>query len=111
MHDGGTMHATIRRYTVKPTFDRKTIDELKRRMESQFLPRVQDIRGFHSYYALTVSDRELITIGIFEDASGGTESTRRAAEFVKNDPVRDRLTGPEVLEGEVLVSKESAVPA
>lgn len=103
------MYATIRRYTPKGSVDKKTIDDLKRRIESGFVPTVQEIRGFHCYYVLNTGNNELVTIGIFDDKTGATESTRRAAEFVKKDPDKDRLGTPQVHEGELLVMKEAAV--
>lgn len=105
------MYAIIRRYTTKGTVTEDTIKDLKRRIEDGFLPIVQDVRGFHSYYALTVGTRELVTVGVFDDKAGATESTRRAADFVKKDPMKDQLGSPEVIEGELLVSKEAAVGA
>jgi hypothetical protein len=105
------MYATIRRYTPKSGVDKKAIDELKRRIEDRFVPTVQEIRGFHGYYFVNAGKDELVSIGIFEDKTGATESTRRAAEFVKNDPMKDRLGAPEVHEGELLVMKEGTVAA
>jgi hypothetical protein len=106
------MFATIRRYTPKTgTVDQKTLDDLKHRIEDGFVPIAQEIRGFHGYYAVNVGNKELVTISIFEDKTGATESTRRAAEFVKKDPMKDQLGSPEVFEGELLVSKEAAVAA
>ncbi len=104
------MYAIIRRYTPKAgAVTRKDFDDLKRRMEDGFLPLVQDIRGFHSYYAVNVGDKALVTIGLFEDKTGATESTRRAAEFVKKDPAKEKLGSPEIIEGDLLVLKEAAV--
>ena len=104
------MYATIRRYTPKTgTVDQKAFDDLKRRIEDGFLPIVQDVRGFHCYYAVNVGGKELVTISLFEDKTGAAESTRRAADFVKKDPLKDQLGKPEVIEGELLVSKEAAL--
>ncbi len=106
------MHAIIRRYTPKTgKVDQKAFDDLKRRIEEGFVPLVQDIRGFHCYYAVNVGNKELITIGLFEDKTGAAESTRRAAEFVKKDPMKDQLGSPEIHEGDLLVLKEAAVAA
>jgi hypothetical protein len=106
------MYATIRRYAPKTgSIDSKAIDDLKHRIEGGFLPIVQNIRGFHSYYAVNVGNKELVTIGLFEDKTGAAESTRKAAEFVKKDPMKDQLGNPEVLEGDLLVSREAAVAA
>jgi hypothetical protein len=104
------MYATIRRYTPKTgTLDQKAFDDLKHRIEEGFLPLIQDIRGFHCYYSVNVGNRELVTISLFEDKTGAAESTRRAADFVKKDPMKDQLGSPEILEGNLLVSKEAAV--
>jgi hypothetical protein len=103
------MYATIRRYTPKSGVNQKAIDDFKNRIESNFVPTLQDIRGFHCYYLATAGTKELVSIGIFEDQNGTSESTRRAAEFVKTDPLKDQLGSPEVFEGEVLVSKEALV--
>jgi hypothetical protein len=107
----GAMYATIRRYTPKTgtTLDQKTFDDLKHRIEDGFLPIVQEIRGFHCYYTVNVGNKELVSISIFEDKTGAAESTRRAADFVKKDPMKDQLGSPEILEGDLLVSKEAAV--
>jgi hypothetical protein len=105
------MYVTIRKYTPKGKVDQKTLDDLKNRKNDGFLPMVQDIRGFHSYYAVNVGDKQLVTIGVFEDRTAAAESTRRAGEFVKKDPMKDQLGSPEILEGEVLTSKEAAVGA
>jgi hypothetical protein len=106
------MYATIRRYTPKPgAVDQKAIEDLKHRIEDRFVARVSDIRGFHCYYAVNVDNKELVTIGLFEDKSGASESTRRAAEFVKNDPLKDKLGTPQIFEGNLIVMKEPAVAA
>ena len=105
------MFATIRRYTAKGTVDKKALDDLKRRIEDDFLPMAQDIRGFHGYYAVNVDNRQLVTVSLFDDKTGAAESTRRAADFVKKDPMKDQLGTPEVLEGDLLVAKEAGVGA
>jgi hypothetical protein len=106
----GAMYATIRRYTPKTgTVDLKAFNELKHRIEDGFIPIAQDIRGFHCYYAVNVGNKELVTISLFEDKTGAAESTRRAADFVKKDPLKDQLGSPEIFEGELLVLKEAAV--
>jgi hypothetical protein len=43
------------------------------------------------------TDRELVTVGVFEDRAGVAESTRCATEFVKTLPVKDQLSRPEIL--------------
>jgi heme-degrading monooxygenase HmoA len=103
------MFATIRRYSTKTSATRDTIDSFKRRIEENFVPKISEIRGFHSYGVLSVGNNELLSISVFEDRQGAAESTRKAAEFVQKDPLKDQLSKPEVLEGELLVLKEAAV--
>ena len=103
------MYASIRRYTAKTGTTNETIKDLKNRIEEKFTPIVQEIRGFHSYGVVNVSNKELLSITIFEDRNGAAEATRRAAEFVQKDPMKDQLGKPEVLEGEVLLLKEAGV--
>ena len=103
------MYATIRRYTTKTANTKEVVDDLKQRIEDGFLPIVQEVRGFHSYGALNVGNKEIVTISIFDDRNGATESNRLAAEFVQKDPLKDQLGKPEILEGELLVLKEAGV--
>jgi hypothetical protein len=103
------MYATIRRFSTKTAATKDTIHGLKRRIEEKFAPTIQDIRGFHSYAVLNVGDKEIVSVSIFEDRQGASESTRRSAEFVQKDPLKDQLSKPEVLEGELLVLREAAV--
>jgi hypothetical protein len=106
------MYATIRRYTLRDASrGQKTISGLKQRIEEKFVPKAQEIPGFHCYYVLNANDRELVTISIFETAAGAQESTRRAAEFVRGDPAKDQMSTPDVVEGELIVSREAAVGA
>jgi molybdopterin synthase catalytic subunit len=103
------MYASIRRYTAKTSTTNETIKDLKNRIEQKFAPIVQEIRGFHTYGLVNVGNKELISISIFDDRNGASEATRRAAEFVQRDPLKDQLGKPEVLEGEVLLLKEAGV--
>ncbi|MGH7526790.1 MAG: hypothetical protein ACREMX_08800 [Gemmatimonadales bacterium] len=103
------MFATIRKYTPKPGSDIKAgMEQLRRQLHDDFLPIVQGIPGFHGYYALNVENRDLVTISVFESREGGTESTRRAAEFVQKNPLPFDVGRPEILEGELLTYAEAA---
>jgi hypothetical protein len=103
------MYASIRRYSAKAAVNQQTVDEFKRRIEEKFVPTIQDIHGFHTYGVVRTGDKELLSISIFEDRQGASESTRKAGEFVQKDPLRDQLSKPEVFEGELLILRESGV--
>jgi hypothetical protein len=103
------MYATIRRYSTKTAVTKETVDDFKRRIEEKFVPTIQDIRGFHTYGVLNTGNKEFLSISIFEDRQGASESTRKAAEFVQKDPLKDQLSKPEVIEGDLLLLKEAGV--
>lgn len=106
------MFATIRRYTAKdPGTTKEIFASLKRRIEEKFVPTLQDVPGFHCYYVIESDKHELVTVSLFESRAGAQESTRRAAEFVRNDPLKDQLSAPEVIQGDLLVSKEAMAGA
>jgi hypothetical protein len=105
------MYASIRRYTFKANVGRKTLDDYLGRIESTFVPRIQEIRGFHSYSLIKVSEKEIVGFGIFEDKAGSDESSRRAVEFVKSDSIKDKINTPEITEGELRILRETPVTA
>ena len=105
------MFASIRRYSFKTSMDKKALDAYKTRLETKFVPMIQSIRGLHSYYLVKVSDKELIGFGIFEDKEAAAESSRRAADFVKNDPSKDQIGIPEIIEGELWILRDAPITA
>jgi hypothetical protein len=100
------MYGIVRHYSPKKVSS-ADITAFKRRIEENFVPIAQEIPGFHSYVVLNSGDKDLFSISVFESREGATESTRRAAQFVQQDPIKDQVGKPEVFEGEVLVLRES----
>ena len=103
------MFATIRRYTPTPagSMTKDAVQKLRGQLDHDFVPIVQKIDGFHGYYAIAVGEKELVTINLFETEKGATESTRRAAEFVKQNPIPFQVGKPAISEGEVLAFAEA----
>jgi hypothetical protein len=102
------MFATIRRYMPKPPdFSKDALDDLSQKLQDQFVPTVQDIPGFHGYYAMNVADRELVTISVFDDRAGAEESTRRAAAFIASVPMPFEIGQPMISEGNVIAAAEA----
>ena len=104
------MFATIRRHTPKSSSAKDLVTGLKERLEKGFVPQLRNVQGFHGYYVIT-NDREVVSISIFENRTGAQESTRLSTEFVRNDPLKDKLNAPEIIEGEILVSQEALIGA
>jgi len=92
------MYAAIRRYKAKAG---ASISELTRRAQEGFVPLVSALPGFVAYYGVVAENNVLVTVSIFEDQAGEEESTRQAAEWVKQN-IAEFIEGPpEVTTGSV----------
>jgi DhnA family fructose-bisphosphate aldolase class Ia len=90
-------HGVIRRYQVDP----KNIDQIVTRAKSGFLPLVTHLPGFATYSMLDAGKGTLVTLSGFTTTSGGAESTKAAATFVKEHLSSLVPSPPEVTSGEV----------
>ncbi len=93
------MYAAIRRGQT----DLSTVGEVKRRIEQGFVPIVSAVPGFVAYYAVHAGDGIVVTISLFEDQAGAEESSRRSAQWIKQNPAYLLLTPIDGAAGEVLV--------
>ncbi len=96
-------YGVIRRYTVDP----KNIDEIVTRAKSGFLPLVTHLPGFASYSILDAGKGTIVTLSGFTTQSGGTESTKAAATFVKEHLASLVPKAPEVTSGEIKVMERA----
>jgi hypothetical protein len=105
-HDLDGKYVVIRLRTVKPD---RSVDELMALIQDGFVPLVEDVPGFIWYVVgANPETRDQFSVGVFADAAGAAESTRRAAEWVKLG-VADFLEGePTVYEGVIGVAAESS---
>ena len=91
------MYAAIRRYKIKPG----SANEITQRGQEGFVPLISGMPGFVAYYGVFTENNEIVTVSIFEDQAGEEESTRQAAEWVKQN-IAEFIEGlPEVTTGSV----------
>ena len=101
------MHAAIRRYQVDPG----SVDEIIRRVNEGLVPRIKEVSGFQAYYAVVAGDGRLATVSVFEDRAGAEESSRVAADWIRQNMASLFPNPPEVLQGEVVAQEAaSALP-
>ena len=106
------MFVTIRRYSPKNgSINRASLELLRRQLRDEFLPSLRMVPGFAGYYVLNVGDRELVTLSLCESKEGSVESSRCSADYTLRNPLVYELGRPEVVEGEVLTSFQSAAEA
>lgn len=97
------MFVTIRRYSPKNgSINKASLELLRRQIRDDFLPIVQQIPGFHGYYMISVADRELMTLSLYETQESTAEYGRCAAEYTLRNPLIFELGQPEITDGQVL---------
>jgi hypothetical protein len=92
------MYGVIRQYRTTD------IEELSRRVQDEFVPKVREVPGFVAYYVIDGGDGSVASITLCETSSGVEESTSRASQWV-SDAVSHLIQGdPEITAGEVTAS-------
>jgi hypothetical protein len=96
------MYTVIRRYTAAAPL----IEEMGRKSED--VERlIGSVPGFVAYQAVRADDT-LVTVTVCRDRAGSEETTRRAAEWVRDNIPPGAMGAPEVTEGEAFL--EFAAP-
>ena len=93
------MHVAMRQYQVAPG----SVDEITRGVNEGLLPIIKDVSGFQAYYAVDAGGGRIASVSVFEDRAGAEESTRLAADYIRQNMASFFPNPPEVLQGEVVV--------
>jgi hypothetical protein len=91
------MYASIRIYKAD------SIEDVARMVNEDFLPVLEQMPGFLSYYCVAADKGTWATVSIFETDPQTEESNRLAAEFVKNSEMISLVRRVELITGEVVV--------
>jgi hypothetical protein len=103
------MHATIRRYEG---IDRSRTDELVKNVGENLLPRLSEMPGFSGYYLIEAGNGVMSSVGFFDTSAQADESTRVAANWVRDEKLEKLLPNPpRITGGEVIVHKTNGIPA
>jgi hypothetical protein len=87
------MHTAIRQYQVDPG----SVDEITRGVNEGLLPLIKDVSGFQAYYALDAGGGRIASVSVFEDRAGAEESSRVAADWIRQNMASLFPNPPEVL--------------
>ncbi len=97
------MHATVRRYEG---VDQSRTEELTRKVGETLLPSLSKLPGFAGYYLIEAGNGVMSSIGLFDSSTQADESTRIAANWVREEKLETALpTPPKITGGEVIVHK------
>ncbi|TML85000.1 MAG: hypothetical protein E6G08_16220 [Actinobacteria bacterium] len=93
------MYAIVRQYEGSPDL----VDALVR-SESDVKRIITGISGFKAYYLVRTTEGEATSISVYEDENGAKDSTRQAAEWVRENLPDLAVSPPQVTAGEVVLS-------
>jgi hypothetical protein len=98
------MHTSVRKYKVDP----EQMDEVVRRVDGTFAPRVEAMPGFVAYELLDCGYGILLTITTCHDRDAAERSIQLAADFVSSELEGIEIERVEATIGEVGVSRAIA---
>jgi hypothetical protein len=91
------MHAVVRRYRGA-----SALNDLLAQRSQDVEQLLRDVPGFVAYYAIRDGD-ELATVTVCDDQAGTQESSRRAAEWVRQNLTGAGTGAPKMTEGEAFI--------
>jgi hypothetical protein len=95
------MHAIIRRYEG---VDQNRADELTKKVGEGLAPRLSQLPGFAGYYMIEAGNGVLSSVGLFENAYQADESTRVAADWIRDEKLASAFpNAPKITSGKVVV--------
>ena len=99
------MHATIRRYEG---VDQNRTDELTKKVGESLVPKLSKLEGFSEYYVIEAGNGIITSIGIFDTPTHASESTRVAADWIREENLESALPNPpKVTEGEIIAHENT----
>lgn len=93
------MYAVVRRYTGGGQLADALV---QKRPEVEEL--LRGVPGFRAYYAVRSGDGTVATITVCDDQAGTSESSRRAADWVRQNLSGVSISPPEITEGEAVLN-------
>jgi hypothetical protein len=101
------MHATVRRYEG---VDESRTAELTKKVGETLMPNLSKLPGFSAYYLIEGEKGTMTSIGLFDTSTHAADSTRVAADWVRDERLETALPNPpKVTEGKVLAHKTNGI--
>jgi hypothetical protein len=92
-------------YTVVRRYDGVTDPaEAGRRVREGFIQLIREVPGFVAYYWVDAGGGVMVSTSVFENQAGAEESTKRAADFVRENLASLLPNPPQVTAGEVVAT-------
>ena len=95
------MHATIRRYDG---VDQNRTTELTTKVNETLVPKLSKLPGFAGYYLIDAGNGIFSSLGLFETAEQGKESSDVVAAWMRDEKLETLIpNAPKITSGQVVV--------
>ena len=102
------MYATHRRYEG---VDQSRIEELTRKVNESFIPRLSELPGFKGYFLMEAGDGVVRSTTLFDTSSQAEDSTRLAAEWTQEEKLEKIIPNAPKVTLRKVIAHELKVPA
>jgi hypothetical protein len=103
------MFATIRRYEG---VDQNRTTELTSKVNETLVPKLSKLPGFAGYYLIEAGNGVFSSLGLFETAEQGKESSNVVAGWMRDEKLETMIpNAPEITSGEVIVHSDRVLVA
>jgi hypothetical protein len=95
------MFATIRRYDG---VDQKRTTELTSKVNESLLPKLSKLPGFAGYYLIEAENGVFSSLGLFETAEQGKESSSLVEAWIRDEKLETLIpNAPKITSGKIVV--------
>ena len=103
------MFATIRRYDG---VDQNRTTELTTKVTETLVPKLNKLPGFAGYYLIEAGDGVFSSLGLFETAEQGKESSNVVASWIRDEKLETMIPNePKITSGRVIAHSNGVTVA
>ena len=103
------MHATIRRYEG---VDTTRTNEVASKVEQTLVPQLRKLPGFAGYYLIEADNGVLSSLGLFQTADQGNESTKVVSKWITDENLNTAIpNAPKITSGKVVAHSNGVAVA
>jgi hypothetical protein len=103
------MHATIRRYEG---VDTARTNEVASKVKETLVPQLRQLPGFAGYYLIEAGNGVMSSLGLFQTAEQGDESTKVVAKWITDENFNTAIpNAPKITSGKVVAHSNGVAVA
>jgi len=103
------MHATIRRYEG---VDTTRTNEVVGKVNETLVPQLRKLPGFAGYYLIEADNGVLSSLGLFQTADQGNESTKIVSKWITDENFSSAIPNtPKITSGKVVAQSNGVAVA